>query len=127
MSHIDLGTDAKLTKSMVLDAIDMADIAKDLKGSDSYNDSQLKEAVVAMENEDQDLRTQRDRSGISESSMLKALNVVIKKRQNLTYLIHPFRKLLPKWMFMELPLHFMDRKIKCFDFLDKFTKKLKKI
>lgn len=127
MSHVDLGTDARLTKSMVLDAIDIADGIEGLKGSETYNDSQLKQALTALEGEDEDIQKQRAESGLSESSVLEAVNVVINKRQKLAYVIHPFRKILPKWFFKELPMDFMDKDVKGFGFMDKITKKLKKI
>jgi len=127
MSHVDLGTDARLTKSMVLDAIDMAEGAKGLEGSETYNESQLRQAISALEGEDADVQKIREESGLSESLVLDAINVVIGKRQKLAYVIHPFRKVLPKWMFKELPMDFMDKDLKSFGFLDKLTKKLKKI
>ncbi len=117
MSYISLGNNAKITESMVMEALTMAENGDVKLVNSKYEDDKLADAISKLENSNQ----------LSESQKLRALNNVIEKRQKFSYILYPIRKFLPKWLLKEVPMDFMDKEVKSFSFMDRLTKKIKKI
>ena len=127
MTKVSVGKDAHITKSMMVHALDFADELKSHARSGDYSDTILHHAIDMLEAENPEIEANRIAKGISRDSAAAAMDAVIHKRQKLTYIIHPFRKILPKWLMREIPLPFLDSNVKGLNFLDKYTRKIKKI
>ena len=117
MSHISLDNNARVTESMVVEAVFLAKNGKVKQVDSNYEDSKLENAINTLGDED----------SFSDSQKISALKNVIDKRQKFSYILYPVRKYLPKWLLKEMPMDFMDKEVKSFSFMDKLTKKIKKI
>ena len=117
MSHVSLDNNARVTESMVVEAVFLAENGKVKQVDSNYEDAKLENA----------LNTLGDEDSFSDSQKIKALKNVIDKRQKFSYILYPVRKYLPKWLLKEMPMDFMDKDVKSFSFMDKLTKKIKKI
>jgi len=117
MAHVSLDKHTKITESMVMEAVTMAENGEVKLVKTQYEDDKLAGAISTLEKSNH----------FSESQKLRALNNVIEKRQKFSYVLYPVRKFLPKWLLKELPMDFMDKEVKSLSFMDKLTKKIKKI
>ena len=117
MSHVSLDNNARVTESMVVEAVCLAENGEVKQVDSKYADSKLENAICALE----------DDNSFSNSQKVKALKNVIEKRQKFSYILYPIRKFLPKSLLKEMPMAFMDKDVKLFSFMDKLTKKIKKI
>ena len=117
MSHISLDNNARVTESMVVEAVYLAENGEVKQVDSKYEDSKLENAINALEND----------NPFSNSQKIEALKDVIDRRQKFLYLLYPIRKFLPKFLLKEVPMNFLDKNMKSFSFMNKVTDKIKKI
>ena len=117
MPHVSLDNNAKVTESMVMEAVCLVENGEVKQIDSEYEDRKLENAINILEGS----------NDFSSSQKVKALKNVITKRQKFTYVLYPIRKYLPKWLLKEIPMKFMDKDVEFFSFMDKITKKIKKI
>ena len=117
MEHVSLDKNARVTESMVMEAVCLAENGEVKQIDSQYEDSKLENAINALESN----------NSFSNSQKIEALKNVIDRRQKFMYVLYPIRKFLPKFLLKEVPMNFMDKDMKSFSFMDKITKKIKKI
>ncbi len=117
MQHVSLDNNARVTESMVMEAVYLAENGEVKKIDSKYEDSKLENAINALEGN----------NSFSNSQKVEALKYVIDRRQKFMYVLYPIRKFLPKFLLKEIPMNFMDQDMKSFKFMDRITKKIKKI
>lgn len=117
MSHVSLDNNARVTESMVMEAVCLAENGEVKQVDSKYADSKLGNAICELEND----------NSFSNSQKVEALKDVIDRRQKFLYVLYPIRKFLPKFLLKEVPMNFMDKNMKSFAFMNKITDKIKKI
>ena len=115
MPHISVDNNLRITESMVVEAIVLAEKGQIEPVNSEYDNSKLENAIYILEGE----------NSFSKSQKINALKYVIDKRQKFIYILHSIRKKLPKWLLKEIPIGLVGKELKSISIINKLKKTAK--
>lgn len=128
MSSVEIGEYGEITNTMLMDAVDVASSKKQLleqlPTNLVYSDNVIEEAVSEYQGINKRVLAKSRFLGVSDSTFINAVKVVIVKRRKLIFFLHPMRSILPKWLLRDIPIgpfSILEKEVRWLRFLDEIT------
>lgn len=115
----------ELSKSLVLEAIYFAE--SNLKTFElSQNElngveKQIISYVNKLKEEEKKIKKEIEEKNLDDLAIINSIVITAEKRKKLAYFIKPFRPYLPRFLFREIKMNFMDENVKLLSFMDKLV------